>query len=177
MRKEYSGVLRDLFTAAMREKFPWFDAVKIKGNPYVWPGERIFLWKPRESIECYVILSISHQYDEFFVSVGWSKLNRFPQLGRGALRPSSHREEFSENEYLVKATYLCGDRDDWGVSSMTRQGDSEFLPDFDDLMQSQMKPITRNEAKGVVQPIVHDVMKCLEHYGIPYLEEFIASTD
>jgi hypothetical protein len=173
MRKEYGKLVRDLFSKEMRTRFPKFEMVAIKGNPYVWPGERIFLWKPRSPIHCYVILSISPQYDEFYVHVGWSSLDRFPHLGRGVSRPTPTKNEYREDEFLVKASYLCGDKGGWGVSPMTSQGAIEKLPDFDQLIHSQTKAISAQEAREVVKPVIEAAMSCLAESAIPYLDEYL----
>ncbi|HHJ39127.1 MAG: hypothetical protein AXA67_11350 [Methylothermaceae bacteria B42] len=176
MRKEFAKVLRDKFVKAMKERFTEFEAISLKGNPYVWPGERVFLWKPTDSLHCYVILSVSPQYDEFYVHVGWSKLGRFPHLGRGVFRPTRERQEFNEEEYLVKLSMLCGENDGWSVSDMTALGDSETLPDFEKLVESQVRNIPATTARAIVYPVVEKALDCLEKKGIPYLNDFLAYT-
>ena len=176
MRKEFSKVLRDAFGHAMKERFPEFKAVGLKGNPYVWPGERVFLWEPSDSIHCYVILSVSPQYDEFYVHVGWSKLGRFPHLGRGAFRPTRERQEFDEEEYLIKVSMLCGENDGWSVSDMTVLGGSEELPNFEGLVESQVRNIPAETARTIVLPVVDKALTCLAEQGIPYLNEFLVHT-
>ncbi len=174
MRKEFSKVLRDAFVNAMKKRFPEFEAISLKGNPYVWPGERVFLWEPTDSIHCYVILSVSPQYDEFYVHVGWSRLGRFPHLGRGICRPTRERKEFGEEEYLVKLSMLCGENDGWSISDMTVLGDSEQLPDFDKIVESQIRNIPVSTAREIVFPVVEKALDCLAEQGIPYLNDFLA---
>ena len=141
---------------------------------FINPGECVFLWEPSGSMHCYVILSVSPQYDEFYVHVGWSKLGRFPHLGRGAFRPTSERQEFDEEEYFVRVSVLCGENDGWSVSDMTALGGSEQLPNFERLVESELRKISPKAARKIVLPVVDKALGCLAEQGIPYLNEFLA---
>lgn len=178
MRKEYGKVLREVFTKAMQEELPQFDPVSLKEPPYrgeiyIWPGDRVFLWNPSGSIHCYIVLMASPQYDEFYVFIGWSRLGRFPHRDRAVTDITPEREEFEEDEFIAKASRLCGKGGGWSVSVMTVLDDSGILPDFDELMDSQLKLISVENAKKMILPLVDEAIGCLVMHGVPYLEEFV----
>ena len=154
----------------MKEHLPQFKPVQIKSQ-YLWPGERSFLWIPREPIHIYVVLSPSLKgYDEFSVDIGWSLLGRFPEIGaRGARTPTSDHFEFKEDEFACRVTSLYSGEDEfWKLY------DEQILMDDPmSLILSQAQPLSKDQAEKIVLPKVHDAMDKLLKYGVPYLNEFV----
>ena len=174
MRKEYGKALRTLFAQEMLTRLPQFAETKVK-SLYLFPGERAFCWSPRKPIYCWIILQPNLKgYESFTVEIGWSRLDRFPELG---MRPSFHapsddRCEFAEPEYMCR---LGNDRlgnDYWWEVEPFRCGitEAEYLA----ILQEQLKQIPADEAHAKVEPHVLNAFNRLEHSGVPYLEQFAA---
>ncbi|MDH3317564.1 MAG: hypothetical protein OER43_17585 [Gammaproteobacteria bacterium] len=173
MRKEYGKVLRSAFERQMKAKVPRFAAFKTK-SMYVFPGERIFRWAATDSLHCFVIMVPSRKdTDEFTVEVGWSTHGRFPELGmRPSDSPSSDRVEFERDEFVCRMSELWTREDLWWQFS-------DFDP-MDPVSQFQFitasaNPVSAEEAREAVLPKVGDAIEKVLAYGVPYLEELVAS--
>lgn len=171
MRKEYSRVLRTLFTKKMKVELPEFVETKVK-SIYFFPGDRAFAWAVSKEIVFWIILSPSKKdYDEFNVLVGWSKLGRYPELSMVpcAERPSPERSEFAHVEYLTRLPYLWTRDDDWWVVKKWVQAKNT------DELKAQLEPIPSDEALGQVEPVVDDCIQKLKGFAIPFFRELCNS--
>jgi len=153
----------------MKADLPQFKPAKVKSQ-YLWPGERAFLWMPKESVHIYVVLSPSLKgNDEFSVDIGWSLLGRFPEVARGVGMPADDGSEFDKEEFTCRITSLYSTEDEFW-----KFYDEQLLVDDPvQLMLSQAQPITKEQAEEEVIPKVQDAIDKLVKHGIPYLNKFI----
>lgn len=113
MRKEFGKVLRRAFAKRMKEVAKEFKEVRIS-SPYRASGERAFCWSVDNSVCCWIVLSPSPKdYDEFTILIGWSTWGRYPELSviPSMLKPTENRDEFKQEEYLIRLPQLWTDED------------------------------------------------------------------
>lgn len=169
MRKEYGKALRARFSSEMKRVLSQFEEVKVK-SMYFWPGDRAYCWKASKKLYCWIVLGPSNKgYDEFTVLIGWSRFQRYPELGMipCAQTPSADRAEFENDEYLTRLPFLWGTEDRWWVVKELN------LPLSVAELQASTKPIPAAEAKESVAPVVEDAITKLKDKGMPYLEELV----
>jgi hypothetical protein len=173
MRKEYGKVLRESFTALMKQQLPQFKPIKYPAHPHIWPGDRIFRWIPREPIHCFIILVPTQKgYDTFTIEIGWSTLGRYPPLEmRPVDDPTPERKEFGKPEFVCRLPWLIPDLADWW--SVTGKDWAEGFT-LDEILTS-LKPLPLEEARQTVLPVLTKAMQYLLSHGVPYLEEFVKS--
>lgn len=169
MRKEYGKVLRPYFSKKMIEAAPDFKETKVN-SAYLWPGERAFCRSEGDSIKCWIVLSPNPKgYDDFTVMIGWSTVGRYPELNvtPSMITPSSDRKEFEQEEYLIRLPQLWTNDDRWWVVK-------GFEPSFSlEELEQSMSPISTDDAKSSVIPLVNDAIQKIIDVGIPYLTEFV----
>ena len=172
MKKEFANALRDLFTEEMAKKFPEFKPVKMKSQ-YIWPGERVFCWVVADSVGCYIVLVPSQKgYDEFTVEIGWSKLDRFPEISaRGIHVPQPDHSEFARDEFLCRLSSLWGSADFWWQFYDV----NKVMSDPVQHILIQTKKLTTAEAEETVLPHVVSAIGKLKEHGIPYLKRYASS--
>jgi hypothetical protein len=176
MRKEYGKVLRERFSALMKQHLPQFQPTKYPAHPYVWPGDRIFRWIPREPLHCFIILVPDKKgYDDFTLEIGWSTLGRYPEVARGIALPTPERTEFEESEFLCRLPRLVFSLldDGWGVSINSWNRYTEYSAE--EHVHAALAPLSVEEARAAMIPAVEEAMKLLLSHGMPYLEEFVKS--
>lgn len=108
-------------------------------------------------------------YDEFTVMIGWSTLGRYPELNviPSMITPTPDRKAFDQEEYLIRLPQLWTNDDRWWVVK-------EFDPSFTlEKLEESMAPISTEEAKSSVIPLVNDAIQKIIDMGIPYLTEFV----
>jgi hypothetical protein len=169
MRKEYGKILRSYFSSQLEKHAPQFKAIKVD-SVYFWPGDRAYCWQPHDNLKCWLILSPSKKdNDEFTVLIGWSKLNRYPELNMVPCPdgPTADREEHKRDEYLIRLPQLWTETDEWWVVRKFRPLRSQAD------LEASLKPIDTNTAGSTVKPLVDDAVEKIIHKGIPYLESLV----
>lgn len=165
MRKEYGRVLRELFARRMHEELPEFSQAKLS-TIYFTPGDRAFEKKLGDGTSLWINLNIDSKLECFTIEIGWSDFGRWPELG---MRPSpirpENKAEFSEKEYLTRLPFLWTEMDTWFEIE-------PFNPEssIKDLMK-KMEPISKDEARDKVSPVVEDCIDRISEYAVPYLQQ------
>ena len=84
-------------------------------SQYLWPNE-VAITKTQSRIALFIVFT-PHEQDSkrYTLDIGWSRLNRFPQLpARPCLEePSEDRAEFANDEYFTRIGLLARGRDQW----------------------------------------------------------------
>lgn len=165
MRKEYSKELQRLFSKLIEENFPQFKPHKEK-SMYYSAGERFYCWKPNESISFFIIYSPDERgHEAFTIEIGWSTNNRLPELSmRPSFQPTIERAEFSEKEAITRLPYFSGGTDFYLIEPAVTSFSIE------DLIRQQTKR-TPEEVINKITPILDNILKQLQKFGVPYLQE------
>ena len=140
--------LRSSLEKLVPDELPGYEF--YSGNSeYVWSGE-VVLATRREGVSFFVVFS-PHTQDTrgFTVDVGWSRLNRFPEIDMRpcADKPDSQHTEFGQDEYFTRVGLVSGGAERWWKR---RVGDS-----FDAPLES--------------------ALDCVREVAPPYFERMLAS--
>ena len=165
MKKELNKALRDLFDRGMAARLPQFKQVKVE-SAYFWPGNRAYRWDSRPGLTAWVVLNPNPSgQDQFTVMVGWSTMDRYPELSMqpNLRRPEPDHAEFEELEYLTRLPFLWTQEDRWWiVRDLTK-------PNLESLMES-IRALPSAEALALVEPHANDALDKLEQLALPYLQ-------
>lgn len=173
MRKEYRQAVRQLMTKGLADRFPDFVPSREK-SPYLWPGEILYMWQARPDLRIYVVVSpdIKAQRDAFSVHIAWSRHNRFPQVSPRPWPegPSPDGAELDLDECEIDLIDLCQPPGKWWslpIRSMAATDDPvEWL-------REEVRPISREEARARISPLVTDAIEALERFGMPYVNKLL----
>lgn len=176
MRQEYGKALRTLFAEGIARRFGAWQP-QPAGKPWYWPGERLYVCR-RDDLWWVVVLEPDcKDHDAFSLSVGWSRLNRVPQL---SMRPSMEAplslQAMLRDEYLCPLPLLIPQRPrlhghpaPWLIDPRSASRDPlDALAAFIDRQRSRP---SAEEARAILAPLVEDALDALQRWGIPYLEE------
>ena len=88
--------------------------------------------------------------------------------------PSADGAEFARDEFEVALYDLCQPpRQWWSVFDQTL----EPLAVFETYIQNAIRPVSREEARATVGPLVDDAVTQLERFGMPYITAFLDHTE
>jgi len=175
MRQEYGKALRTLFAEGMARRFPAWQPLP-GGKPWYWPGERLYACRQADLWWIAVLEPDLKDHDAFSLSVGWSRLNRAPQL---SMRPSREAPRSLQarmrDEYLCPLPLLIGQRPTlhghplpWLLDPRTASRDPrQLLAAF---IERQATRPAAEQARAQLAPLVEEALDALEHWGIPYLQ-------
>ncbi|WP_148415734.1 hypothetical protein [Noviherbaspirillum massiliense] len=130
---------------------------------YIWPGERAFRKRVADMADLWIVLSPNQKLEQFSVEIGWSRLQRFPEL---SMRPSSiaPQDAYDQNEYFCRLGEMVHGHDYWWTIEEFRQAQS-----IEELGAS-LEKLSASMVQERLQPRVKEAMDALEKHGIPYLE-------
>jgi hypothetical protein len=103
MIKNNKKIMIDFFNKKMKESLPDFASFHEKSE-FINPGEAIYYSPIFDSVYLFIILVPNLKSEaEFTIEVGWSKMNKFPEL---SIRPWPKSPNNSEEVYKMKE-YVC----------------------------------------------------------------------
>ncbi len=129
---------------------------------YAMPGERAFRKDVGPGLALWCMVVPSQKMESFTVEIGWSRLERYPQL---SVRPSpgSHEHAHGREECVVRLGEVAFGTDHWW------EIEPVLIPrDADDLMR-MIAPVPAEVARSRVVPLIEEALALLERSGEPYL--------
>jgi hypothetical protein len=159
MRKEYGAVLRRSVEERMTSSpFGW--TLHREKSIYAIPGERAFRKDAGAELTLWCMVVPNQKLESFTIEVGWSRLARYPEL---SVRPSpgSHDEARGRDECLVRLGELSHGHDHWW--------EVEGGPRAPDDLRRMIAPVSLDDARARVLPVVDEALASLQRHGEPYL--------
>lgn len=174
MRKEYSKLLKDLFSQRLEEIAPEFKEIKVPDPVY--PGQRTYQWIPSQGLLCFIILVPSPKGDDrYTIELGWSTLGKFPRIEEMGswitiYKLTPERKEYDLPVCICRLGNIHSGKDIWwGIGN---KWDVSKLK-FEDFINPE--PITREEVTMQILSSLDEVMPLLVESGISFLKKFAES--
>jgi len=159
MRAPYGSQLRRLFASELKAAGLPFVEVKPQ-PPDLWPGERAYVYKTPASIWQWLVLAPSQKDDSFRLDLGWSRRQRFPQVGRPSAEAPAEAIECVE--YFCELGQLSSEARPWNIDAFLRTAKArDILSAMPGALQSD--PSTR------VLVSIRACMQQLHAVGLPFL--------
>lgn len=180
MRKEYGKALRTLFADGMQKRLGDWRPIPAPA-PWYWPGERLYMLPAPGGLWLLILLEPDvKDHDAFSLSVGWSRLARAPQLSmRPAMEAPQSMQALARDEYLCPLPRLIPQRPhrdgrfaDWLIDPRSSSNDpTEVLAAF----VERQHALDAGQARLRLAPLVEDALNALVEWGLPYLEQALAT--
>lgn len=170
MRKEFAKALRDQFAKKIEAEFTDFEPYPEK-SMYLFPGERAYYRAVDDQLWLFIVCSPdSKGHERFTIELGWSTLERFPEIGmRPNCAASSSREEFVKPEAMLRLDGLGQIPEWWAIEETADPFELSNLR-----LEKMARKVSAAEARGLVTPRLQEAFEALKSYGIPYLDERVA---
>jgi hypothetical protein len=163
MRKEYGKIARKLFLDNAKEKLPAFIARSDLKDALL-PGE-IALSQDLNQISAFIIfVPIRRGDDAFTIECGWSTRMKFPaNLNRPTGFLFKPVREISDTNYFFQLSNLENKPDFWWVIEK-HDGSLDFII-------NGPKPVTAEEARGRIDPLMNDAFNTIKRLALPFFDE------
>ena len=168
MRKEYRRAVREEFAERLADLAPGFRLAKVE-SPLLFGGESVFQWSPGGGFIGWLLLIPDTKRQAFTLEVGWSRVERFPELG---MRPSvmlgpDDALPVDVPEGFVRLGGLSARTDLWWElpdPALARPSDLSALA-------VSLEPISRGQAAAHAAKPVAAAMQVVDGHALPFLEE------
>lgn len=176
MRSKVAKILRETFARKLQEELPQFQRVDTES---IRAGDRLFSWRRRPDLTCYIYLFISPKpnQDRFAVELACSpgefpfaQMPREPSYCRnGTVRfrlPQLYKSEWPKTNWEPMWEVGPHENAAAAIQRITQRALARQLPSKDE----GLLPV--EEALRFVEPAVEDAITRIRKCGIPFFDKF-----